>query len=105
MINSNKIKTGTPVCCSVGKQFGIVDHMEGAESIKLNKDEKGQHHYIPLQWVTKVDDQLHIDRPGAQAMKEWTTEPGPAKPMKDARLSVMPAPGPKQNKSASQPHA
>jgi hypothetical protein len=30
------------------------------------------HHYIPISWVTKIDDQVHIDRPGKQAMREWT---------------------------------
>ena len=39
------------------------------------KDKTGQHHYIPLDWVTSVDDKVHIDRPGQQAMSEWTTTP------------------------------
>ena len=34
-----------------------------------------QHHYIPLEWVTSVDDKVHVDRPGKQAMQEWTTSP------------------------------
>jgi hypothetical protein len=37
--------------------------------------ENGQHHYIPLAWVTSVDDNVHVDRPGKQAMQEWTTTP------------------------------
>ena len=45
--------------------------------IKLAKDASGQHHYIPLTWVTSVDDKIHVDRPGAQAMREWTTAPPP----------------------------
>ena len=52
-----------------------VDHVEGHSSIKLAKDDDGQHHYIPLEWVTSVDDKVHIDRPGQQAMREWTTTP------------------------------
>ena len=43
--------------------------------IKLSKDANGRHHYIPLTWVTSVDDKVHIDRPGEQAMKEWSTTP------------------------------
>jgi len=49
--------------------------MEGSDTIKLKKDKQGQHHYIPLSWVTKVDDKVHVDRPGDQAMKEWSTSP------------------------------
>jgi hypothetical protein len=79
MLNANQIKPNTPVVCSQNGQFGIVDHMEGADSIKLKKDAHGQHHYIPLSWVKNVDDKIHVDRPGAQAMKEWTTASAPAK--------------------------
>ncbi len=74
MINATQIKPNTPVVCSNNKQFGVVDHMEGTDTIKLNKDDKGQHHYIPLAWVKTVDDKVHVDRPGDQAMKEWKTE-------------------------------
>ena len=75
MINATQIKPKTPVVCSNNGQFAIVDHMEGTDTIRLVKDEKGQSHSIPLKWVTKVDDKIHIDRPGPQAMKEWTTTP------------------------------
>ncbi|MBK6690762.1 MAG: DUF2171 domain-containing protein [Myxococcales bacterium] len=75
MINANQIKPNTPVVCSDNGQFAVVDHMEGTDTIKLNKDEKGTHHYIPLSWVKTVDDKVHIDRPGDQAMREWTTSP------------------------------
>jgi hypothetical protein len=75
MINASQIKPHTPVVCSDNKQFAIVDHMEGTETIKLAKDAKGQHHYIPTSWVKTVDDKIHLDRPGDQAMREWTTTP------------------------------
>jgi len=41
--------------------------------LKLTKDDQGQHHWIPLSWVTRVDQHVHIDRPGDQAMREWST--------------------------------
>lgn len=75
MINTNQIKPNTPVFCSKNVQLGVVDHMEGADSIKLNKDKGGQHHYIPLSWVLSVDGKVHLDRPGEQCMREWTTSP------------------------------
>jgi len=73
MIQANEIKPHTPVVCSNGGQFAVVDHVQGTDSIKLAKDEKGQHHLIPLGWVTKVDTAVHVDRPGDQAMREWVT--------------------------------
>jgi hypothetical protein len=75
MIDASQIKPNTPVVCSNDKQFAVVDHMEGASVIKLNRDDNGVHHYIPLRWVTFVDDKVHIDRPGSQAMKEWGSSP------------------------------
>jgi hypothetical protein len=75
MVNPDEIKPHTPVVCSNDGQFAEVDHMEGHNSIKLKRDDNGQHHYIPLSWVTLVDDKVHVDRPGEQVMKDWFTEP------------------------------
>lgn len=75
MVSNSDIRPDAPVVCSKDGQFATVDHMEGKNVIKLKKDKRGQHHYIPLQWVTKVDDKVHIDRPGDKAMEEWATSP------------------------------
>jgi hypothetical protein len=69
------IKPHMPVVGSGGGQFATVDHLEGRDMIKLTRDDAGQHHYIPLAWVTTVDEEVHIDRPNEQAMKEWSTTP------------------------------
>ena len=74
MINSQQIKPDMPVVCSEDGQFAVVDHIEGQDSIKLKKDDSGTHHFIPLSWVKSVDQKVHIDRPGDQAMREWRTE-------------------------------
>jgi hypothetical protein len=67
-----QIREHMPVVCSNGGQFAVVDHVEG-DSIKLTRKDSpdGQHHWIPLSWVTRVDDHVHVDRPGEQAMREW----------------------------------
>jgi hypothetical protein len=49
--------------------------MESDDTIKLARDKNRQHHYIPLSWVTFVDDKVHVDRPGDQAMREWSSAP------------------------------
>ena len=74
MINPSQIKPEMPVVCSNDGQFAVVDHMDGSDTIKLKKDKTGKHHFIPASWVTQVDDKVHVDRPGDQAMKEWRTE-------------------------------
>jgi hypothetical protein len=81
MINAGQIKPHAPVVCSNNVQFAIVDYVEGTDTIKLAKDNKGQHHYIPTKWVASVDDKdkVHIDRPGDQAMREWLNTTPPPK--------------------------
>ena len=74
MIHPDQIKPDMPVVCSEDGQFATVDHMEGTNSIKLKKDGVGQHHYIPLTWVTSTENgKVKVDRPGDKAMKEWST--------------------------------
>jgi hypothetical protein len=74
MMNKNDIKEHMPVVCSNNGQFATVDKIEGAY-IKLTKDDQGQHHWIPMSWVTRVDDRVHVDRPGQPAMQEWLSSP------------------------------
>ncbi|MDI1232568.1 MAG: DUF2171 domain-containing protein [Methylobacter sp.] len=74
MINPDQIKPDMPVVCSQDGQFATVDHMEGTDTIKLKKDKAGQHHYIPLTWVSSIEGgKVKVDRPGDQAMQEWST--------------------------------
>ena len=76
MINANTIKPDMPVVCSLDGQFAEVDHMEGADSIKLKRDKNGQHHYIPLSWVVSTTDgKVKVDRSGEEAMQKWSTSP------------------------------
>lgn len=72
-VDTSTIKPHMPVVCSNSGQFATVDHMDGNDWIKLTKDDKGQHHWIPVSWVTRVDEHVHVDRPGDQAMREWST--------------------------------
>src|SRR5690349_16419933 len=41
-----------------GVHVGTVDHLDGDRFIKLKRKDSpdGQHHWIPLEWVEKVDD-------------------------------------------------
>ena len=71
---ANEIRPGMPVVCSKDGQFAVVDHLDDKGTIKLKRDKSGKHHFIPVNWVTNVDEKVHIDRPGDEAMKQWRTE-------------------------------
>ena len=75
MIHADQIRRNMPVMCSKNVQFALVDDLEGHNTIKLVKDDRGQHHYIPLSWVTAVDSKVHVNRPSDQVMREWSTSP------------------------------
>jgi hypothetical protein len=60
-----------------GNRIGRVDRVEG-HSIKLTKDTPaahGEHRYIPLEWVERVDDSVHLDKDSGAVEAEWLAAP------------------------------
>lgn len=58
MVNKNEIREHAEVIASCGSHVGTVDHLDGEDKIKLAKSDPqsgGVHHYIPLSWVDKVE--------------------------------------------------
>lgn len=71
------IQEHMPVIGSCGNRVGQVDRIEG-DSIKLTKDSpgaRGEHRFIPLAWVDRVDEHVHLARPCADVQKEWQAHP------------------------------
>lgn len=74
MIDPNDIKEHMEVVGSDGEHVGTVDHCEGPNIIKLTKSDPaagGEHHYIPLAWVDRIDRQVHLAHPGNEARARW----------------------------------
>lgn len=57
---------------SCGMTLGRVDHVEGDE-IKLTKSDSpdGRHHLIPMAWVSRVDQHVHLSKSCGEAQAEW----------------------------------
>jgi hypothetical protein len=70
MIGTSTIKEHMEVVGSDGRHVGTVDHLEGEDRIKLTRSDSpdGRHHFVPLSWVSRVDDQVHLSKPGDQAI-------------------------------------
>lgn len=68
------IKPHMAVVCSENGRLAEVDHVEGRNAILL-KDDSGQPHYIPLTWVSSVDDKVHLNRPGSEVKRDWSATP------------------------------
>ena len=69
------IKPHMAVLCADDHELSTVDHVEGRSAIALAKDDSGQHHYIPLDWVSSVDDRVHLDRHCDEILRDWSTTP------------------------------
>ncbi len=71
-MDTSQISEHMPVLGTDDQQVGLVDHLDG-DAIKLTKNDSGdgQHHWIPLSWVSQIDEHVHIDRSAADAMSGW----------------------------------
>jgi hypothetical protein len=60
------------VLSSCGCNMGKVDHLEG-NAIKLTKNDStdGQHHFIPTNWVARVDNHVHLKKDAEETRQEW----------------------------------
>lgn len=73
-IDTNKIEDHMEVLGSDGKHVGTVDHLEGADEIKLTRTDpaaNGKHHFIPVDWVERVDQHVHLRKSSTEAMQAW----------------------------------
>lgn len=66
------IKEHMEVYASCGTKVGKVDHVEG-NTIKLTKNGSpdGQHHLIPMSWVAKVHDHIHLNLDHLEVQSQW----------------------------------
>jgi hypothetical protein len=66
------IKEHMDVFASCGKKVGKVDHVLGDE-IKLTKHDSpdGMHHLIPVAWVAKVHDHVHLSKDHKEVESLW----------------------------------
>lgn len=77
-MDASKIREHMSIVGSDGRHVGTVDHIDG-NRIKLTKTDqsaKGQHHYVPLDWIDKAEGQtLRLSKTADEAMKSWQAQP------------------------------
>jgi hypothetical protein len=66
------IREHMDVFASCGHKVGKVDHVLGDE-IKLTKSDSpdGMHHLIPVAWVAKVHDHVHLSKTHEEVESQW----------------------------------
>ena len=70
----DEMKPGMEVISSCGCRVGTVDHMEG-NAIKLTRKDSpdGQHHFIPVGWVARVDSHVHLNKDVSETKQGWNS--------------------------------
>jgi hypothetical protein len=74
MADTSQIREHMDVISSDRKTVGKVDHLEGTDKIKLTRQSSpdGQHHhFIPVSWVDRVDQHVHLNKSGADVTSHW----------------------------------
>ena len=74
MFRQDDIKEHMEVLGSDGQHVGTVDSMEGSDQIKLTKTDPkagGQHHFIPVTWIDKVDQHIHLKKSAKDVRTQW----------------------------------
>ena len=69
------IKPRMAVLASDGEHVATVDRVEHRNAVRLAPDASGRHHWIPLDWVVRVDRHVHLDRTAEQVRRHWRDRP------------------------------
>ena len=69
------IKEHMDVIASCGKKVGVVDQVGGG-AIKLTKKDSpdGQHHFLPIGWVERVDSHVHLKKNSMETEQSWKSD-------------------------------
>lgn len=70
------IRDGMQVLGSDGGMIGTVDGGAEGDQFKLKRDHAGAgaHHYLPLEWIDRVDDHVHLNVTAATARDRWESD-------------------------------
>lgn len=77
MVSPSDVREHMEVLGSDGGRVGRVDRVEG-QSVKLTRDSpeaRGEHRFIPLEWVASVDQAVHLSRATMDVQQEWQAHP------------------------------
>ncbi len=78
MNDTSKIQQHMNVLGLDGTHVGSVERIEGSDKIKLTRKDRAAHaghgHSIPLAWVVKVDNHVHLSKTSREVFAFWEHE-------------------------------
>lgn len=86
MVDASRIRSGLAVVASDAEPVGSVDAVDG-DRVKLTRPDPADHiqHDIPLTWVERVDERVHLNRTGAEVRTSWAPPRAKGAVAKNAR--------------------
>ena len=75
-VKGEDIKEHMEILGSDGEHVGVVDHLDVGNQIKMTKKDPnagGKHHFIPLDWVSKIDEHVHLNKSSEAVTENWRT--------------------------------
>jgi len=71
----SEVQPHMEVISARGCKMGLVDHLEG-NAIKLTKNDSpdGQHHFVPKEWVERVDEHVHLNKNADETRQGWKSD-------------------------------
>ena len=77
MVDAQHIKEHQEVVGSDGGHVGRVDHVRDGQIELAKMDLAGgfKHHMIPVSWVERVDEHVHLNLTKDEAKSRWTEKP------------------------------
>ena len=72
-INPAHIQRNMLVFSVHGEPLGAIDHIEGG-NLELARDEVGQHHFVPIRWISRIEDAVYLTRSAADVRRLWAGE-------------------------------
>ncbi|WP_324750488.1 DUF2171 domain-containing protein [Sphingomonas sp. LY54] len=76
MAHISDIRNGMQVVGSDGGMIGEVDAVETSR-LRVRDTAGGAAHYVPAEWIARVDEHVHLELAAGLARERWTTA-GPA---------------------------
>lgn len=72
-IDMDKLNAGRDVRDNHGEYIGSVHSIQGAY-LKLEKDPQGQHHWIALAMIDRIENDVILNVDKAEVERVWTTD-------------------------------
>jgi hypothetical protein len=75
MNDISKIQKQMNVLALDGKHVGSVEKIEDEDKIKLTRKDRAAHeghgHFVPLSWVVRVDNHVHLSKTSQEVFASW----------------------------------